>query len=377
MNVCVLIDAWEPIWGGGQAHVWEISRRLVANYDCRIDVFTRSLIDESGKKFTKTEKFFRSKLTLRRVGPSTHFFSLFGRLIWMFTVLVAIWRNHQKQPYTLIHAHAYSAAIPGKLLNLILHIPIVFTVHGANNLELNQQNAITLIEKWLLTKIYFDREISVTKSFLRYPNVNKNIAVIPNGVNMSLFTSLRKSPAKSGFFTLLWVGRFDKVKAIDVLIKAFKKVVEVNKNVKLILIGYGYEEQSLKLLVQELRLTPYVAFVGKRKPKEIIQYYLSADIYVLPSNSEGLSISLLEAWAAKLPVIATTVGDHALLVKDKVNGFLVQPGDSTSLAATILKARSSRALKKMGVNGYNLVRTTYTWERATKQTNQVYQSLTL
>ena len=68
---------------------------------------------------------------------------------------------------------------------------------------------------------------------------------------------------------------------------------------------------------------------------------------------------------------------YGVLWKDKVNGFLVQPGDSTSLAATILKARSSRALKKMGVNGYNLVRTTYTWERATKQTNQVYQSLTL
>ena len=53
MRICVLIDAWEPIWGGGQTHVWEICRRLVKRKGWEVDIFTRNLVDEKGSYLPK------------------------------------------------------------------------------------------------------------------------------------------------------------------------------------------------------------------------------------------------------------------------------------------------------------------------------------
>ena len=377
MNVCVLIDAWEPVWGGGQTHVWELSQRLVLNYHYSIDIFTRALVNDQRKLFIDRESYFDGKLKIFRIGPTTKFFNFWGRIAWLITVIIAVYKQHQKTPYSLLHAHAYAAAIPAKIISLILKVSLVFTVHGANNLDLNKKNPIFFMERLLLTQITYDQEISVSKSFLKYPNVNKNIKIIPNGVDLNLFSLRKIKKHKSKIFTILWVGRFDKVKAVDVLLRAFKQVTVIKKNVKLFLVGYGYEEQSLKKLSHRLGLDNYVNFTGKKSREDIVKYYHLANLFVLPSLSEGLSMTLLEAWAAKLPVIVTTVGDHTALVKNGHNGFLVPPRNSEQLAATILKATSSRSLKQMGLNGYNLVRTRYSWESAVKYTHEVYRSLVL
>lgn len=376
MKVCVLIDAWEPEWGGGQTHVWEISRRLIESHNYSVDIYTRALYDNLGRAYTENEIYFGSKLRIFRTGHISKFFSLTGRLFWVVSVISKVYKNHRQYPYSLIHAHAYVAAVPGKILSILLNIPIVFTVHGANNLELNNKNMAAVVEKWLLTQISFDCEISVSRSFLKYKNVNKRIEIVANGVDLADFNVLEnKSRLKNKYFTLLWVGRFDKVKAVDVLLEALKIVVDIHKKVRLMLVGYGSEEKNLQNLAKKLKLDKFVSFEGKKSRKEIYKYYKQADILVLPSRSEGLAITLLEAWAAKVPVIATRVGDHGLLVQHNKNGFLVEPENSQKLAKVIDAAMFCKSLKKYGENGCELVRLKYTWELAIKKINKIYKSL--
>ena len=76
IRVCTLIDAWEPVWGGGQTHVWEITQRLVRKYSYSIDIFTRALKDNK-KSYTTKTVFHKGKLRLFRVGPTTSFFNIF------------------------------------------------------------------------------------------------------------------------------------------------------------------------------------------------------------------------------------------------------------------------------------------------------------
>jgi len=75
MRICVLIDVWEPIWGGGPQHVWKMSQILATKYKCEIDVYTRSLRD--GYQFSSNQSFLKNKLKIIRIGPLTSFSNYF------------------------------------------------------------------------------------------------------------------------------------------------------------------------------------------------------------------------------------------------------------------------------------------------------------
>ena len=158
INVAVLIDAWYPFIGGGQVHVANITGRL--SKKCRFTLY-------------------HSKKT-----------DIFSRAIWSISVIPKLLNDHQKKKFDLIHAHAYISGLSGFILAELLRIPVIFTVHGCNLLDihelLNKKKNINfripvfkyLLEKFLLTKIYYNHVISVSGNFLKHKNVNKNISVI-------------------------------------------------------------------------------------------------------------------------------------------------------------------------------------------------------
>jgi len=362
MNICVLVDAWEPIWGGGQTHVWEISRRLVTKFGCQVNIYTRALKSENGIIYDKNLSFLNGKLTVIRGGTPTFFFQPWGRISWIFQIIRLVISAHRKNPYSIIYAHAYSAGIPAKILRTLLRIPTVFTVHGCNNLDLRPWSVIGILERILLTRLKYDAEISVSHHFLNYPNSNR-VYVIPNGVSKYNYLKLKKKPFTK--FTLLWVGRFDPVKGLDVLIRAFSHISNRNKSVKLLLVGNGPELNHIKALVKSLALQKQVQFLGKKSGRDLAKVYLSANAFVLPSYSEGHPITLFEAWAAKLPVIASRVGDIPEYVKHGVNGFLVKPGDIAGLAQTleqVIKTNNDH----LGRAGFKTI-ARYTWDASAQK----------
>ena len=142
-------------------------------------------------------------------------------------------------------------------------------------------------------------------------------------------------------------SRLSEEKGVDVLLRAWADVVKHEKGLQLVIIGYGPLESELKYLSQSLGITPPVEFTGRVENVEA--YLKNAELFVLPSRSEGLSNALLEAMSYGIPCIATDVGGNGEVLGregDKVlckgeylivkNGILVQSEDSEGLSKAIL-----------------------------------------
>ncbi|KKP60006.1 MAG: Glycosyl transferase group 1 [Candidatus Gottesmanbacteria bacterium GW2011_GWA1_34_13] len=376
MNICVLIDAWDPIWGGGQTHVWEISKLLIGKYNHNIDIYTRKIISEDNSTYVNNEQYYKGKLKIIRIGPLTKFFNPLARTLWFLSVMASVIKNHRQKKYTLIHAHAYLSGIPGKILSKLLGIPVVFTVHGSNLLDLNKKTLLYYLEKFILTQIKYDQEISVSNSFLKYENTNSNIEVIPNGVNVQEFDKVKKAVDKSKF-SYLWVGRYDKVKGLPILIEAFNKLLLCYKDIQLILVGDGPEKNKIQLLVNKFKIIDFIKFIPKTKHEDLIKIYKQSDVFVLPSLTEGQPITILEAWAAKLPVIASKVGDNVKLIENEVNGILVNPNNIEDLYQAMLNIYRFNKRELLGNKGHELVLKKYTWIKNVIKLERIYKQLFL
>lgn len=317
MKILILIDAWFPFVGGAQIQIKNLKNILKRDYDCQYFILH---------------------------SPSAN---IVIRFLWSFWVIPqAIWLNRQRH-FDLIHAHAYWPGIPGKILSKILRIPIVFTVHGSNLLDLKEKSLRAFLEKIILTKIKYGQVISVASNFLKYKNINKDIKVIPNGVNIEDFDKVKVKKEKP--YKILFVGRNDPVKGLVYLEKAMKIVKQKFPNARLKIITGGLSEN------------------------ELIKEYKSSHLFVLPSLSEGQPITLFEAWAAKLPAVVTAVGDNKKMVKNGYNGYLTDKGNIKELAKAIIKVLKDKNNQLLGENGYKLVKRNYCWQLCAKKTFNVYQ----
>lgn len=357
MKIAVVIDTWFPAIGGGQVNVWEISKRL-AKKDFEIDILTRNNGEDNLKKI--------KYLKINKYGKVSRPESIPARLLFIFWLFFFLLKNK----YDIIHVHPFLPALVCSLAGFIKRIPVVFTVHGTRLFDKAIKLSFgILLEKLILFKIPYTKVISVTRAFSSISNVNKNIIVIPNGIDVEKFDEVNVKKAK--FPKIIWVGRFDKVKRVEDLIKASQIVSKKIKDVKCFLVGYGYEEKNLKKLKKDLNAKSIV-FVGRLTEKELIRQYKSSHLFVLPSSSEGQPITLLEAQAAKLPVIATNVGGIPEIIKNKVNGMLVESSDPQILSGAIMQVLENP--NDYGENGYKMVKK-YSWDNISVKTRQVYDSV--
>lgn len=341
MKILVLIDAWFPFVGGAQVQIRNLKKILKKKYSCHYFILH---------------------------SPSAN---IVVRLLWSIWVIPQVILLNFKHRFDLIHSHAYWPGVPGKILSTILKIPAVFTVHGSNLLDLKSKSFKAWLEKIILTKIKYDKVISTSSNFLSYKNVNKDIMVIHNGVEIDRFKSSSGSKVHQ-VQRLLFVGRIEEVKGLEYLIRAFKMALKELKDIELIIIGKGSDENRLKRLVENLGIRNKIIFKHYFNYDDLIKEYLEADVFVLPSLSEGQPLTLLEAWAAKLPVVATAVGENTNMIKDGYNGYLVKPGNAKALAAAILKVIRNKNRMLMGKRGYQLVKKHYHWKKSAQKTYKIY-----
>lgn len=155
----------------------------------------------------------------------------------------------------------------------------------------------------------------------------EKLFLIPNAVDINKFKphkekeKLREKFGYCGKKIIIFIGRLTEQKGVKYLIESFEKL-EI-KEKYLIILGDGELKETLKNMVFSLGIDDKVLFAGRKK--NVLPYLQIADIFVLPSFSEGLPISLLEAMACGLPVIVSKVGGNVDVVEDKINGYLVEP----------------------------------------------------
>ncbi len=157
---------------------------------------------------------------------------------------------------------------------------------------------------------------------------------------------------------LLFVGRLVPVKGLKYLFQAVKLLIDQSLPFELRIVGDGYHRGQLESLAKELGLTGHINFLG-RVPfgPELFHIYRESDIFVLPSLSEGIPKTLLEAMASGLPIVATRVGGVPDVVKDEETGLLVEPRSPEGLARAIARFAADSSLRRKIIrNGYAFVK---------------------
>jgi glycosyltransferase involved in cell wall biosynthesis len=212
---------------------------------------------------------------------------------------------------------------------------------------------------------------------------NANIAIIPNGINAAEFGGMRTStwirqryPHLQGKKVILFLGRISSGKGLDILVQAFARVARERKDVCLLLVGpdqWGYQSAIEKILIRE-DMVDKVIFTGMLTGKEKQAVLDSADIFVLPSLSEGFSMALLEAMLSGLPVVISPQCNFAEV--ETAGAGKIVAVDVDSLAKTLTELlKDRRACHEMGKRGAKLVREKYTWDIVADRMLALYQGL--
>lgn len=134
---------------------------------------------------------------------------------------------------------------------------------------------------------------------------------------------------------LLYVGRLATTKGLPILLESLASLKSTFPNLVLTVVGDGTDKLVLQEIVSRLGIQEAVEFVGYQSQSKVREYMQQTDILVLPSFAEGIPVVLMEAMAAGLPVVTTRIAGINELVEDGVSGYLVPPGDMTSLAEAI------------------------------------------
>jgi glycosyltransferase involved in cell wall biosynthesis len=171
-----------------------------------------------------------------------------------------------------------------------------------------------------------------------------DIWVFPQGIDLSivkLIPDIRKTLRQElGWMDkkiLIITRKFKSVYGIDIFLKALSMIVQQDRDVRAIIVGFGPLEHELKSLSISLGLKEFVKFTGRVNRWELVNYLNVADIYVSTSYSDGTSLSLLEALVVGLPAVVTDVPANLEWVRDGYNGFIAKRGDHKDVEEALLK----------------------------------------
>jgi glycosyltransferase involved in cell wall biosynthesis len=175
-------------------------------------------------------------------------------------------------------------------------------------------------------------------------------------------------------FAVGWIGRMTAVKRTDDVLIAFKRLRDGGVDAVLCMVGDGPDRLQLEQRAHELGVARNTVFLGYQE--DVAPFYAAFDALVLPSGNEGTPVSVIEALAAELPVVATRVGGVPDVVRDGEDGFLVEAGATDDLADRLAQLAGDPALRaRMGKQGRERVLPRYAVERLVEDIDELYRSL--
>jgi glycosyltransferase involved in cell wall biosynthesis len=297
-----------------------------------------------------------------------------------------IWQTVQKHKINFIHCHwIIPQGFFVALLNAFTGIPYLLTAHGGDVYSFRKNLFIRLCSGFALKRA---RKCTVnsepTGQAVHSIRAHAKIQVIPMGVDTQLFQpekvnlKIKDDLNIQGAF-LLAVGRFAEKKGFKYLIQAMPRILEKKAEAKLVIIGFGPEEEELKRLIAELNLQNSVLLPGSKTGDELAQYFATADIFIGPSvvtasgDTEGQGVVFLEAMASGTAVIASDVGGIRDIVRDMETGLLIPPQNPDAIAEkTLLLLENQELRNKLSLNGQRLAQSEYSWEKTAERFLETY-----
>jgi D-inositol-3-phosphate glycosyltransferase len=400
VHTCPLATLGGKESGGMNVYVRDLSREL-GRRGLSVDVFTRvqdpkpPLVGELGEN---------ARVIHLQAGPKRPYDkNLVYHHLPQFTENLKRFAEREGIGYHLIHSHYWLSGIVARDLQREWRVPSVHMFHTLGLLK--NRVAENPKEKETEQRIEAERQIvrfadrlvaanPLEKAQLiwSYGASPSRLEVIPCGVDLGLFRPLGRHDAKAhlqmpdGHKVVLFVGRIEPLKGIDVLMRAMALVLKdidmPREDVCLCIIGgdpkadnVDREMSRLQQMRERLGIADVVMFLGKRDQDALPYYYSAAEVCVVPSHYESFGMVALEAMACGTPVIASRVGGLTFTVKDGRTGFLVPNDDPGALAGKLKLLLTDDDLRsRMGQEGTRLARR-YGWSIVATQVVALYREL--
>jgi teichuronic acid biosynthesis glycosyltransferase TuaC len=307
---------------------------------------------------------------------------------WSGTIMVSplnklMERSAQFFKPDLIHAHTL---IPGGQAAMIAgakhRLPVVCTAHGG---DVNMYPRFSRTAQTAIRRVIagVDRLVTVSSDLAKKveairPKPNQ---VIHNGVDTERFSDLAnfkesarlKLGIKPEAKVVLFVGSYLKSKGVFELVEVFGDLAGKNSELLLAMVGGGPEYDAILSCAGRLGILERIYLTGPRPYEEIPEWLRACDIFVLPSDSEGLPCAMLEAMSSARPVVATRVGGIPEAMENGKTGYLVEKGDRSGLREALDRLLADPAKsREMGCCGRETVVKHFSWDKNAEEHSRLY-----
>lgn len=371
LRICLVSAAYRPYPSGVSEHVHHLAEAL---HDLGQDV---SILTTSYPGLRN----HRSSIPVTR----------FGRAVLVpmnrsyTTVPVGLRMSGQVKNYLadggfdVVHCHgmlwpeiSYWAIQHSRSTNLVTFVTAGFRIHTEG------AGLYRALFRDHLTKIHGRIAISRRARQAAEPYVPGEFRTIPCGIDIGRFQPdvAPVSERRPGQFRILFVGRLDARKGLDVLLRALPAVLKSLPGARLSVVGRGPLDKQARRTVAELGISSSVEFLGPASPDDLPRLYAGCDVYCAPSlGGETLGIVLLEAMASGTPVVASRIPGYDETVRDGVDGILVPPDEPEALASALVGLLADEP-RRAALATAGLVRAReYAWPRVAQQTLDYYREL--
>ena len=269
---------------------------------------------------------------------------LFGFFYFTEALMLARWMSAHR--LTHLHVHfATAAANIALILKRAYPVGVSMTIHGPD--EFYDVPGQKLMEKiaaadFLVCIGRFARSQMMKLSPADQWN---KFEICPLGVDVANYNPVREQRGGKPF-TILCVGRLTPAKGQRILIDACAVLRDWGRDFRLVVVGAGPDEQSLRASVAQMRLEQQVVFTGALNQDAVRAHYRDSDVFALPSFAEGIPVVLMEAMASGVPCVTTRITGIPELIRDGIDGLLVTPSDSQELADTLAMLMDDGELRR-------------------------------
>jgi glycosyltransferase involved in cell wall biosynthesis len=372
MRVLIASDYFLPRGGGGvERAIYEVAVRLT-RMGHKVTVLTLDEIAQPLRDSVDGIPVWR--VPGRDLTSSLGITTSFSRRAWSFFAELL---DSAEFDVVNVHNIFFELSLVGALRTHSRRLPLVVTAHLGPVSELGLRYGLpSRLYEQTVGRFILSRADSVTavseavaRHVLSLGASGDRLTVVPNGVDAKRF-----KPAETLIQSkeVVFVGRLVFNKGPQFLVEAIPSVLAAVPQAHFTFVGDGPMLEQLKDRTRELGVENAADFLGRRGDVEDL--LAPATVFARPSLLEGFSLTVLEAMACGVPVVATPVGGTAEVMCDGIHGYLVPPRDVDALADRIVAVLvDPNEASRMGQSGRNAVETSYSWDRAVEQLIGVFQ----
>lgn len=359
-KILIFSFAYEPLIGGAEIAVKELTERLAPDFSFEM------LTLRFSRKHSCEEQI--GAIPVYRVGG--------GKFLFPFAAALRAFSLHRRNRYDAVWTIMANRAGAAALIFKLFHprTPLVLTLQEGDPIPeiMRTIGILRPIFKMLFRRANVITAISNYLSEWAKKMGAREILLIPNGVDIKRFRNTNPKTQKNEKM-IITVSRLVPKNGVGDLIEAMRYLPV---HYRLLVVGAGPLETSLKFEVESEKLRDRITFVGEVTHEKLPQYLWASDIFCRPSLSEGFGISFIEAMAAGLPVIATPIGGIPDFLRDKETGLFCKVNDPKSIAEAVLLLDDQPALREAIVAGaLRMVREKYDWNIISSKMRVVFANI--